>query len=166
MTSPMEALKGGALNAAVSNAVVRLLSEYVGKGPTKARTIHSGKIVLCVLEDTMTKAERSLANDGKEDWVLRMRHAFQLTMRKDLTAAVEELTNRKVVAFMSANHVEPDLAAEVFVLDEPIAGAADGLASRRDGRQAQPTHNGEQFPDGDGHVSSDGDGHVSIEAPS
>ena len=155
MTSPMEALKGGALNAAVSNAVVRLLSEYVGKGPTKARTIHSGKIVLCVLEDTMTKAERSLANDGKEDWVLRMRHAFQLTMRKDLTAAVEELTNRKVVAFMSANHVEPDLAAELFVLDEPIAGAADGLTSRRDGRQAQPTHDGEQFSDGDGRVSTE-----------
>jgi uncharacterized protein YbcI len=161
MTSPAETLKGGALNAAISNAVVRLLSEYVGKGPTKARSIHSGKIVLCILEDTMTKAERSLATDGKEDWVLRMRHAFQLTMRKDLTAAVEELTNRKVVAFMSANHVEPDLAAEVFVLDEPIAATSDGLVSRRDGRQAQPTNNGEQLPDGSGSVDGDGDGKVS-----
>jgi uncharacterized protein YbcI len=150
MTSPVETLKGGALNAAISNAVVRLLSEYVGKGPTKARTIHSGKIVLCVLEDTMTKAERSLAADGKEEWVLKMRHTFQLTMRKDLTAAVEELTDRKVVAFMSANHVEPDLAAEVFVLDEPIAGTADGLMSRRDGRQAQHAQDTDGSLDGDG----------------
>jgi uncharacterized protein YbcI len=159
MTSPVETLKGGALNAAISNAVVRLLSEYVGKGPTKARSIHSGKIVLCVLEDTMTKAERSLTADGKEDWVLKMRHAFQLTMRKDLTAAVEALTERKVVAFMSANHVEPDLAAEIFVLDEPVAGTGDGLTSRRDGRQAQSTQDAERWPDGNGSV--DGDGRVS-----
>lgn len=155
MTSPSETLKGGALNAAISNAVVRLLSEYIGKGPTKARSIHSGKIVLCILEDTMTKAERSLANDGKEDWVLRMRHAFQLTMKKDLTAAIEGLTNRKVVAFMSANHVDPDLAAEVFVLDEPVAGAPDGVVAGRDGRHAQPSQNGER--DGDGSLGIDGD---------
>jgi uncharacterized protein YbcI len=154
MTSPVETLKGGALNAAISNAVVRLLSEYIGKGPTKARTIHSGKIVLCVLEDTMTKAERSLATDGKEEWVLKMRHTFQLTMRKDLTAAVEELTNRTVVAFMSANHVDPDLAAEVFVLDEPIA-TADGLVSRRDGRQALHLQDAVRLSDGDGNVSDD-----------
>jgi uncharacterized protein YbcI len=98
----------------------------------------------------MTKAERSLAADGKEEWVLKMRHTFQLTMRKDLTAAVEELTDRKVVAFMSANHVEPDLAAEVFVLDEPIAGTADGLMSRRDGRQAQHAQDTDGSLDGDG----------------
>ena len=44
-------------------------------------------------------------------------------MRNELTAAVEGLTRRKVVAFMSASHVEPDLAAEVFVLDEPFLEA-------------------------------------------
>jgi uncharacterized protein YbcI len=129
MTSPSETLKGGALNAAISNAVVGLLSQNVGKGPTKARTIHSGKIVLCVLEDTMTKAERNLATHGKEDFVLGMRHAFQETMREELTDTVEALTGRKVVAFMSANHVDPDLAAEVFVLDEPVAGTAKEVGS-------------------------------------
>src|SRR5947207_7889274 len=77
ITSPSETLKGGALNAAISNAVVRLLGEYAGRGPTKARTIHSGRFVLCVLEDTMTKAERSLASGGHEDFVLGMRHALQ-----------------------------------------------------------------------------------------
>lgn len=69
----------------------------------------------------MTKAERNLAKRGKEDFVLEMRHAFQETMREDLTAVVERLTGRKVVAFLSANHIEPDVAAEVFVLDEPVA---------------------------------------------
>jgi uncharacterized protein YbcI len=118
MSSPSETLKGGALNAAISNAVVQLLNEYVGRGPTKARTIHDGNIVLCVLEDTMTKAERSLAAGGHEEFVLSARHALQHTMQADLTAAVEALTHRKVAAFMSDNYIEPDFAAEVFVLAE------------------------------------------------
>lgn len=121
MTSPSGTLRGGALNAAISNAIVRLLADYVGKGPTKARAIHSGKIVLCILEDTMTKAERNLVSDGKRDLVLNMRHAFQETMQEDLTAAIEGFTGRKVVAFMSSNHVDPDFAAELFMLDEPVA---------------------------------------------
>jgi uncharacterized protein YbcI len=133
MTGPGETLEGGALNAAISNAVVGLLSKNVGRGPTRASTIHSHKVVLCVLEDTMTKAERSLAADGKEDFVLDMRHALQDTMRKELTAAIEGLTRRTVVAFMSANHVDPDLAAEVFVLDEPVTAVeerhGDGMAT-------------------------------------
>jgi len=122
MTSPTKALKGGALNAAISNAIVGLLRENVGKGPNKARTIHSDKIVLCVLENNMTKAEQTLAARGKKDYVLGIRHAFQETMQPELTDAVESLTGRKVVAFMSANHVNPDLAAEVFVLDQPVNG--------------------------------------------
>jgi uncharacterized protein YbcI len=121
MTSLQEAPRGGALDAAISNAVVGLMRQHIGRGPTKARTIHNGKLVLCVLEDTLTKAERTLASAGEEDFVLRMRQTIQEIMRTDLAAAVEAFTQRKVVAFMSANHVEPDLAAEVFVLDEPFS---------------------------------------------
>ena len=54
MASLRETSTAGELNAAISNAVVGLLSSYAGRGPTKARTIHSGNFVLCVLEDTMT----------------------------------------------------------------------------------------------------------------
>lgn len=124
MTSPSAPLKAGALNAAISNAVVGLLGEYVGRGPTKARTIHSGKFVLCVVEDTMTKVEHSLASGGHEEFVLRLRHALQHTMRNQLTAAVEGLTHRRVAAFLSANLIDPDLAAEVFILDEPLPETA------------------------------------------
>jgi len=124
MTSPSEPLKAGALNAAISNAVVGLLGEYAGRGPTKARTIHSGNLVLCVVEDTMTKVERSLASGGHEEFVLRLRSALQHTMRTRLTAAVEGLTQRRVAAFLSASVIEPDLAAEVFVLDEALPETA------------------------------------------
>jgi len=68
------------------------------------------------MEDTFTKAERSLIADGKHAEVLQTRHSFQLTMRGDMIGAVEEITGRTVVAFMSDNHIEPDLACEIFVL--------------------------------------------------
>jgi len=54
---------------------------------------------------------------GNDDAVLRLRRAFQDAMSDDLIAAVERLTQRSVHAFMSANHTEPDAAAEIFILD-------------------------------------------------
>lgn len=117
-----EHLAGGPLNAAISNALVQIQREYMGRGPTKARTSIRDNTVLVLMEDTLTKGERSLVADGKEHEVLDSRGSFQSTMRNDLVAAVEELTGRSVVAFMSSNHVEPDLACEVFVLEpDPLA---------------------------------------------
>jgi uncharacterized protein YbcI len=108
---------GGSLAAAISRATVRIMAEYIGRGPTKARTSIRDDVVLVLLQDTLTKAERSLLAAGEDDFVLEARHRFQITMRDDLVAAVEMLTERKVIAFMSSNHVNPDMAAEVFVLE-------------------------------------------------
>jgi uncharacterized protein YbcI len=120
---------GGEMSAAISNALVRLYREYLGRGPTKARTSVRENTVLVLLEDTLTKAERSLIADGKQDEVLRMRHSFQMTMRTDMVAAVERATGRHVIAFMSDNHIGPDLACEIFVLEPeavPLALAQAG----------------------------------------
>ena len=107
----------GSLAASISSAVVHLFAERTGRGPTRARTTIDGGLVVVILEDGLTKAERALVRDGKRDEVLRLRRAFQDTMSDDLIAAVERLTNRTVQAFMSANHTEPDAAAEIFLLD-------------------------------------------------
>jgi uncharacterized protein YbcI len=112
----------GRLAAAISNVVVRLLSEYTGRGPTKARTVIRDNLVIVVLQHTLTKGERALVASGHEDQVLALRAAFQKAMRQEAEAAIEQLTGRKVAAFMSANHVDPDLAAEIFVLDGGPAG--------------------------------------------
>ncbi len=103
--------------AAISNLVVKLVNEYTGRGPTKARTYIAEDLVTVVLQDSLTKGERSLVRDGRADLVLRVRLAFQGTMREDLIAGVEGLTGRKVRAFLSANHMEPDVAIESFLLD-------------------------------------------------
>ena len=93
---------------AISNHVVRLLSEYTGRGPTKARTHFNDNLITVVLQDLLTKGERSLIRDGKVDLVLETRRAYQLTMRDDFTAGIEEITGRVVIAFLSANHIDPD----------------------------------------------------------
>jgi uncharacterized protein YbcI len=108
--------------ASISNHVVRVMSEYTGRGPTKARTSINGDLVSVLLRDTLTKGERSLVADGRSQLVLDMRKAFQMTMRDDLVAGVEQIMGRKVVAFMSDNHIDPDFAAETFVL-EPEASS-------------------------------------------
>jgi uncharacterized protein YbcI len=106
----------GAQSSAISNATVRLLSEYTGRGPTKAPTYINGDLISVVLQDTLTKGERSLVRGGQEDLVIRTRRAHQVTMRADLVASVEEITGRSVLAFLSSNHIDPDYAVESFVM--------------------------------------------------
>lgn len=107
---------GGSKLAAISNHVVRVVSEYTGRGPTKARSYVNDDIVTVVLQDTLTKGERSLVGDGIDELVLTMRKAYQDTMRDDLVAGIEAILDRKVTAFLSASHIAPDVAVEVFLL--------------------------------------------------
>jgi uncharacterized protein YbcI len=111
----------GDLRSAISDVTVRVLAEYTGRGPTRARTIMSGDWVFVTLEDTLTKGERKLTEIGRGDFVLEARKEFQNAMREDLSREVEELTGRKVIAFLSDNHLEPDIGLEAMML-APAAG--------------------------------------------
>ena len=101
----------------ISTAAVQLIHEYTGRGPTKAKTLINEDLVTIVLADTLTTAERKLVDNGLADRVLQLRHDYQVTMREDLVAIVERQLGRMVIAFMSQNHIDPDLAVEVFVLE-------------------------------------------------
>jgi uncharacterized protein YbcI len=107
------------LQAAISNAIVKLMREYTGRGPTKARTTIRDNVVVVMLEQTLTKGERSLAAKGRGEKVIEIRHEFQEAMREESSAKIAELTGRTVTAMLSANHLDPDLAAEIYVLDQP-----------------------------------------------
>ena len=93
------------------------MREYTGRGPTQARTYLNDDVVLCVLKDTLTKGERALADGGEEQSVLTLRRQYQSLMENDASKAIEEITGRRVVSFMSDNATDPDLAAEIFVLE-------------------------------------------------
>jgi uncharacterized protein YbcI len=116
--------------AAVGNAITRLHRENYGRGATTTRTIMQRNFVVVFLEDIYTTVERTLIDAGREETVKVTRQEFQMTMGPAFSAAVEEITGRKVIQFMSQVSFDPDMAAEVFVL-EPHA--ADDTASE-DGR--------------------------------
>ena len=112
------------LHRDLSRAMIALTHEYTGRGPTRARTTINGTLVVILLEDTLTKGEKTLVAKGHADAVVNMRYRFQQAMSADATTAIEHLTGRRVTAFLSANHIDPDLAAEIFVLDQPPTGGA------------------------------------------
>jgi uncharacterized protein YbcI len=118
-TEPDVPQHGAQLQMAISNTIVRLLRENTGRGPTKARTSIRDNVVVVMLEQTLTKGEQNLVRKGRADRVIEIRHEFQEAMREECMSQIAELTGQVVLAFMSANHIEPDLAAEIFVLGGP-----------------------------------------------
>lgn len=102
--------------AAISNAVVGLMHEYTGRGPTRARTAISPDMITVTLHDCLTKAERTLADNGYAAEVLAQRRLIQHTMREDLVTAVQTLTGRTVEAVLNDYLHDPDVAVEIFLL--------------------------------------------------
>jgi uncharacterized protein YbcI len=123
---------GGSRSAAISNLTVRLLSEYTGRGPTRARTYFNDDLVTIVLQDTLTKAERTLVEKDQRALVMTTRTTFQQVMGDDLIAGIEEVLGRKVIAFLSAQHIDPDIAVESFIL-EPVRHVRPAVARVDDG---------------------------------
>src|SRR3954453_13800448 len=119
MQDPTAERGRGEVASAISTRTVQVMHEHTGRGPTKARTIIDRDFVTVVMEDSLTHAERNLVESGLAEKVLETRHDFQRLMSEELIALVEAETGRKVRAFMSDNHIDPDVAAEVFVL-EPV----------------------------------------------
>lgn len=111
-------------SAKIATSAVRLLHEYTGRGPTKAKTTIDESLVTILLADTLTTGEHTLVDHGHAERVLQARHDYQTAMRDDLVGVVERELDREVIAFMSQNHIDPDLAVEVFVLKP--AAAHDG----------------------------------------
>jgi uncharacterized protein YbcI len=104
---------------AISNAITRLHRDHYGRGATTTRTIMQRNYVVTFLDDIYTPVERTLIDAGKQEAVRETRHIFQEAMRESFCEAVEAATGRRVIAFMSQVSFDPDMAAEVFVL-EPV----------------------------------------------
>ena len=118
-------LGGDGLTSAISAAIVELYREHCGHDRTTVSTYINDNIVLCVLEDILTTSESALVSQGARREVIDARVAFQEGAEDEFTAAIERLTGRRVVAFLSANQTHPGIASELFFL-EPPATEADG----------------------------------------
>ena len=112
---------GGAQLAEVSNAIVHILSECYGRGPTKAKSYAVDNYLVCVIEDFMTTVERTLVKRGRADLVREVRLTFQEEIAGRFEKSVSELTGRRVIAYHSQVTFEPPMGFEIFVL-EPDSG--------------------------------------------
>jgi uncharacterized protein YbcI len=114
---------GGRLLSAISNGFVQLLREHYGRGPLKAKTYALDDIVVCVMRGSgFTPLEQTMMDTGDSVRVVEMREDFQRMMTPRYVEMIEELTGRKVLAFLSQAHVEPDITIEMFFIDGPLEG--------------------------------------------
>jgi uncharacterized protein YbcI len=105
--------------AEITNGIVRLFSEYYGRGPTKAKSyMLEDRYVVTVLRETMTTVERTLADNGEGDLVRRVRLTFQEAMADSFKGVVEQVLGRRVEAYHSQILVDPDVGFEFFLLEE------------------------------------------------
>lgn len=110
----------GEVAAEISNGIVKLFSEYYGRGPVKAKTYFMDRYAVTVLEDTLTTAEATLAKAGRQGLVRDFRIAFQAEMAGPFKAVVELATGQKVLTYHSQIAFDPDVCFEFFVLDGPV----------------------------------------------
>ena len=104
--------------AAVTNGIVKLFREYYGRGPTKAKSyLLDDRIVVCVLDETMTTVEQTLSKTGHKGMVREVRLTFQEAMADEFKAVVEQAMGRRVAAYHSQLTMEPDTGFEFFVLE-------------------------------------------------
>ena len=122
---------GGALRSAISQAIVRIHADHYGKGATQAKTYVWDNLIVTVLRDVLTVAERTLVAAGRTDAVREVRGTFQATMEPTFRSTIERLTGRRVHSFMSQIDPVGGLGVETFVL-EPVDGDAPGGAASSD----------------------------------
>jgi uncharacterized protein YbcI len=106
----------GGMRARISNEMVRLHSEYYGRGPTKAKVYVDGDLVAVVLEETFTPAEKTLIARGESEGIQDIRRRFQRAMADQFKSIVEQATGRGVRSFLSETDLDNDISVELFLL--------------------------------------------------
>ena len=115
----------GAVRSEISQAIVRIHAEHYGKGATQAKTYVWDNLVVTVLRDVLTVAERTLIDVGKDETVRELRTTFQFSLEQTFRSAVERLTGRRVHSFMSQVDPAHGLSVEVFVLAPSDGNGSD-----------------------------------------
>ena len=133
-------VSGGHLLAAISTSIVGILRDHYGRGPMKAKTYALDDIIVVVMRGSgFTPLEQTIMDSGQPDRVVAMREDFQRVMSEQYKTTIEKLTGRKVLAFLSQAHVEPDITMEIFFVDAPLDGfgAVEITEPKEDGQHVQ-----------------------------
>jgi uncharacterized protein YbcI len=105
--------------------MVRLHTEYYGRGPTKAKVYADGDLIAVVLEETFTPAEKTLISRGESEGIQDIRRRFQRAMADQFRSVVEQATGREVRSFLSETDLDNDISIEIFLLGPIRTDMAD-----------------------------------------
>ena len=116
--------------AQLANEMVRLYKDLFGRGPTQARASWcTDDVLVVVLEDTLTPAERNLVRLGEHARLRETRMFFQYASVREFCEPVERLTGRRVRSFVSGCDTRVDgLSVETFVLYPANGGGRSSRA--------------------------------------
>ena len=102
---------------ALTRRMVQLHKEFYGRGPTKAKTYFHNDSIVVLMRGGFTAVEETLLRAGRGESVAQQRRDFQAVMCEQFNEMVEDITERKVVAFMNSSHQDPDLICNIFLLE-------------------------------------------------
>lgn len=114
----------------LSNAMVALHRASFGRGPAAARSFVNDAVAVCLLSDIYTPVERTLIGAGQAEHVRRTRTLHQEALAEEYRTSAEQILRRPVTAFLTAVHVDPDVAIEVFLLGRPAKPAPPAPRAR------------------------------------
>ena len=104
----------------ISEHMGRLQSEYYGRGPLKAKCYYTDDLVVVRLDETFTRAEKTLLDRGEKDTIQMIRRRFQQHMEGEFKAIIEQATGREVTIFLSETNIEKDVSVEIFFLGSDL----------------------------------------------
>jgi uncharacterized protein YbcI len=108
----------GSILRDISRAMVRLYKEQFGRGPENVSTHYSTPdTIISILGNSLTPVERTMRDIGEEQRLRDIRMMFQHATEPKFREAVEQITGRRVIGFMSGIDVQHDLSCEVFTLE-------------------------------------------------
>lgn len=116
---------GGSMRAEISSAMVSIMKQYLGKGPTNARTFVNERYVFCVMEGGLTRGDETLLASHQEETVRNYRLRLEEAITPVITRAVADITGRAVVGYHSQVITDPPHVVEIFILDEPPGSRRD-----------------------------------------
>lgn len=106
----------GAVRAALADAMVAIMKEHYGRGPTAAKAWVLDDYVFVALETGLTRHEETLLANGDEALVRKARLTFQEAVSEVATRAVRDIVGREVVSYHSQIVFDPARSFEIFVL--------------------------------------------------
>jgi uncharacterized protein YbcI len=112
-----EADHGKNLLRQISTDMARMQKDAFGKGPISTKSYMFDDLLLIVMREGLTVAEKTMLEFGQADLVRNFRQQFENEMTHRLVDMIEGLTERKVLTYQSQIMFDPDVVVEMFVFD-------------------------------------------------